>query len=182
MNFKDSPNHYGFISRFNHWLGALIIIGMLAVGLYFSEMPRGDEKSYWLKLHIGVGGLVFLFLWFRVFWRVFTKSPAPFKQKQSLQLITQVVHWVLLLSVLTMAISGPLLIWSNGYAINVFDWFAIPSPLEKMPDLHELMEEVHEVTSKVLLGAVILHFLAAIKHRIIDKDDLMPRMIKFLRK
>ena len=182
MNLKDTPNHYGVVSRLNHWLGALIIIGMLAVGLYFNDMPRGDEKSYWLKLHIGVGGLVFVFLWFRVFWRIFSKSPQPFAQKKSLKLVSSIVHWVLLLSVLTMALSGPLLIWSNGYAINVFDWFSIPTPMEKMPEFHELMETVHEIASKVLLVTLILHILAAIKHRFIDKDELLPRMVKFLRK
>ncbi|TDR22751.1 cytochrome b [Marinicella litoralis] len=182
MNIKDTANHYGFISRLNHWLGALIVIGMLAVGLYFNDMPRGDEKSYWLKLHIGVGGLFFVFLWFRVFWRVFTQSPQAFEQKKTLKRLTQIVHWVLLLSVLIMALSGPFLIWSRGAPINVFDWFSIPSPMGKMPDFHELMEEVHAIVAKVLLVSIIIHTLAVIKHRFIDKDQLLSRMVKFLRK
>ncbi len=182
MNLKDTSNHYGFISRLNHWLGALIVIGMLVVGLYLNDMPRGDEKIYWLKLHIGVGGLFFVFLWFRVLWRVFSKSPQSFEQKQSLKLITKIVHWMLLLSVLIMALSGPFLIWTRGTPINVFDWFSIPSPIGKMPEFHELMESVHAIAAKVLLFTVVVHFLAAIKHQFIDKDQLLSRMIKSIRK
>ncbi len=182
MSLKDQSTHYGRISRLNHWLAAIAVIGLLIVGLYFNDMPRGDEKSYWLKLHVGFGGLVFLFLWFRVLWRLFSKSPEAVDQKASLQLATKIVHWLLLLSVLVMAISGPFLVWTRGAGINVFDWFTIPTPIGKMPDLHEWMETIHMIASKVLLFAISIHVLAVLKHQFIDKDQVLARMVKFLRK
>ena len=182
MSFKDSKEHYGRISRFNHWLGALIVIGMLSVGLYFSELPKGDERSYWLKLHVGFGGLVFLFLWFRVLWRMFSKSPVAILQKQMLSIVSKVTHWVMLLAVFTMAVSGPLLIWTRGADINVFDWFAIPTPIGKMPVLHEWMETIHELAAETLLVVIIIHVLPVIKHQFINKDQVLSRMVKFLRK
>ncbi len=182
MGIKDSNTYYGSVSRINHWLGAAIIIGMLTVGLYFNDMPRGDEKFYWLKLHISFGGLVFVYLLFRVLWRLFSRSPEPVPQTHQLQLATQVVHWLLLLSVLVMAISGPLLVWTRGSEINVFSWFAWPSPIGEMPQLHEWMETIHAIAAKVLLAAIGIHILAVIKHQFIDKDHLLSRMVKFLRK
>lgn len=181
MGLKDSTNYYGAVSRFNHWVSALIVIGMLAVGFYFNDLPRGDEKSYWLKLHIGVGGLIFVFLWFRVLWRVFSKSPAPVEQQKALHIISQLVHWVLLISILVMAISGPMLIWTRGADINVFGWFSIPTPIGEMHDLHELMEEVHEVVAKVLFVTLSIHVAAAIKHQFISKNQVLARMVKRLR-
>lgn len=181
-SYKDNTNHYGSISRFNHWFGGIIILGMLAVGLYFNDMPKGDEKFFWLKLHISFGGLVFIFLWFRVFWRLFSKSPNPVEQQKLLSVATKITHWTLLLSVLIMAVSGPLLIWTRGTGINVFDWFVIPSPIGKMPELHEWMEEIHEVVAKVLLVAIIIHVLATVKHQLFDKDNVLARMVKFMRK
>ncbi len=182
MNIKDSNEYYGTISRINHWLGAVILIGMLAVGLYFNDMPRGDEKFYWLKLHISFGGLVFIYLLFRVFWRLFSQSPTAVKQQQSLQVATKLIHGLLLLSILVMAISGPLLVWTRGSEINVFSWFALPSPIGEMPELHEWMETIHAVAAKVLLAAISIHILAVIKHQFIDKDQLLARMVKFMRK
>ncbi len=181
MSLKDTNEHYGGVSRFNHWISALIVIGMLAVGFYFNDMPRGDEKSFWLRLHIGTGGLVFAFLLFRVIWRMVTKSPDPVEQEKALNAISKLVHWVLLLSVLVMAVSGPMLIWTRGADINVFGLFAIPTPMGEMHDLHEVMEEVHEIAAKVLFVTILLHVAAAIKHQFISKNQVMARMIKRLR-
>jgi len=182
MSLKDSTQDYGKISRFNHWIGGLIVIGMLAVGLYFNDMPRGDEKSYWRSLHISFGGLVFLYLWFRVIWRFFSKSPSAVEQQKIFSVLTSLVHWMLLLSVLVMAVSGPFLVWTRGSGIEVFEWFTIPSPIGKMPELHEWMETIHAIAAKVLLVAIVIHALAALKHQLIDKDQVLARMVKFLRK
>lgn len=182
MSYKDSPTAYGKVSRFNHWLAAIIVLGMLTVGLYFNDMPRGEEKSFWLRLHVGVGGLVFLYLWFRVFWRIFSQSPNQVEQQKVLNGLSQLVHWALLLSILTMATTGPLLVWAHGSGINVFDWFIIPSPIGKMPELHEWMETIHAIAAKVLLVSIIVHVLAALKHQFFDKDTVLSRMVKFLRK
>jgi cytochrome b561 len=182
-SFKDNTDYYGAVSRFNHWIAAVIIVGMLTVGLYFNDMPRGDEKSYWLSLHIGAGGLFFIYLLFRVFWRVFSKSPRPVEQKQVLQIATKVIHWLLLISILIMALTGPMLIWTRAVDINVFGWFSIPGPfVDKMPELHEWCEEIHEIVAKVLLFSILIHVFAALKHQFLDKDNTLARMIKTLRK
>ncbi len=178
---KDTEQHYGGVSRFNHWIGALIVIAMLAVGLYFGGLPRGDEKSYLRSLHVSFGGLLFLFLVFRVLWRVFSKSPQPAPQAKQLQLITKVVHWILLLCVLIMAVSGPWIVWSAGYGINVFDLFTIPTPIDRMQGLHKNLEVIHEYTAQVLLYTLILHVLAVLKHQFFDKDNLLARMVKRMR-
>ena len=178
---KDTTTHYGGVSRFNHWIGALVVIAMLAVGLYFGGLPRGDEKSFLRGIHVSFGGIFFLFLIFRIFWRVFSQSPQPAEQPAQLQLLTKVMHWVLLLAVLTMAVTGPLIVWTRGVGINVFDLFSIPSPIGKMPELHETCEVIHEYAAQVLLYGIILHVLAALKHQFIDKDNLLSRMVKRLR-
>ena len=76
MNLQDTPARYGAVSVFNHWLGATLIVALLAIGLDFEDMPRGEEKLYWLRLHIALGTLALLPLAFRVFWRARSVSPA----------------------------------------------------------------------------------------------------------
>jgi cytochrome b561 len=66
MHWLDATDRYGTISRINHWLGATAVIAMLAIGLYFSELPRGDRRSFWFGLHISLGVLLFTFFFFRV--------------------------------------------------------------------------------------------------------------------
>lgn len=176
MSLYDGRDRYGVISRFNHWLSAVIVITMLGIGLYFHEMPKGDERSYWMHLHIGIGALAFLFLLFRVGWRYFTTSPQPVKQSENLQKLTRVVHSLMLMAILFMIVSGPLIIWTAGRAIEVFGWFSIPSPLPEMHSAHEFLEGVHIGASRFLLVAIVIHVLAALKHAFIDHDEVMARM------
>lgn len=54
-------------------------------GAVFPEMPRGDEKMYWLRLHAAVGVLAFAPLLFRIGWRVAVTSLQPLSQPPVLQ-------------------------------------------------------------------------------------------------
>lgn len=168
MSPFDTKDAYGSISRLNHWLGAIIVIGLLGLGLYFHEMPAGDERLSWLLLHVALGALAFPLLAFRVAWRAATPSPAPLSQSRLLAGITRGTHALLLLSIALVLVTGPLMVWTLGRPIAVFDWFAIPSPLGELTALHEALEGVHAVVSRVLLVLIVLHVLAALKHMLID--------------
>jgi cytochrome b561 len=177
MHLKDTPASYGAVSRINHWLGAAVVLALLAVGLYFEDMPRGDEKLYWVRLHISVGMVAFVFIAFRVLWRVAVRSPDPLPQAPALQNLTRAVHWVLLLAMVVLFVTGPIMVWSGGRAISVFNWFDLASPLGKMEALHEGLEGVHAVAGKVLLVVVALHVAAVLKHTLIDRGGSLARML-----
>jgi cytochrome b561 len=44
------------------------------------------------------------------------------------------------------------------------------------PGLRDLFKEAHEIIGMTLLALIVLHIVAAIKHKVIDKDDVMRRM------
>lgn len=172
LQCNDTADSYGVVSRFNHWLGAALVLTLLGVGLYFEDMPKGPDKLFWLKLHISIGALAFPLLAFRVEWRLGSTSPRPFPQPATLQYLTHAVHAVLLLGIATLIVSGPLAVWTGGRPIEVFGWFALPSPTGEMHDLHELLETGHVVTAKVVLIAIILHVVGAAKHMMLDRKGL----------
>jgi len=172
----QSSNGYDRISRLNHWFAAAVVIGMLAIGLYFHDMPRGEEKLYWLHLHISIGALAWLWIMFRVFWRMRHGFAPAMPQAAIKQHISKLVHVLLLTGILVMFISGPLTIWSAGRAIEIFGMVSIPSPIPEMHDFHELLEEVHEITSRVMIGLIGLHVLATLMHLVTQRQALRGRM------
>lgn len=176
MNLQDTPARYGAVSVFNHWLGAALIVALLAIGLYFEDMPRGDEKLYWLRLHISIGALALLPLAFRVFWRARSTSPAPLPQPPRMQRLASALHVILLAAIGVLLLTGPLAVWSGGRAINVFGWFAIASPMGEMPALHKALETVHAIAAKVLLFSFAAHALAALKHAVVNRDGTLWRI------
>jgi len=76
-----------------------------------------------------------------------------------------------------MLLSGPIMVWSKGYSINVFGMINLPSPLSKMETLHEVMEALHKVGAKILFFSFILHVLGVLKHLIIDRDNTLKRIL-----
>jgi cytochrome b561 len=53
---------------------------------------------------------------------------------------------------------------------------SIPSPIPEVHDFHEWLEEVHEITSRVMIGLISLHVLATIMHLIRNRAGLRGRM------
>lgn len=182
MQLHDTIKAYGLISRLNHWLGALLVIVLLGLGLYFHEMPKGEELTYWRGIHIGLGTLGLLFLLFRIVWRGLNRHTQPALQVPSLQKASHITHLVLSLSLLLMLITGPLIIWSVGRPINVFDWFQIASPLAKNVEFHHLLEDIHKIASRVLLVVLIVHVVATLKHAILTPEVIRGRMFGAMKK
>jgi cytochrome b561 len=176
MTIRDTPTAYGTVSRLNHWIGALFVLLLLAIGLYFGDMPRGPEKTYWRQLHIAIGTISILFLLFRVFWRMRSTSPLALPQKPALQAFSRVVHVLLLAAIVVMVVSGPLIQWSGGRPFGIFDWLSIPSPLTKSAAWHDRLEVLHGWTAWVLIYLIGFHLLGVIKHQFIDRDKILARM------
>lgn len=167
---------YGKLSRFNHWFTSTVVITMLAIGLYFHEMPRGDEKLFWLHLHISIGATAWLLVMFRVIWRLRQGFAASLDQNVWLMRLSQVSHWLLLLLIIVMFISGPLTIWSGGRAIEIFGVISIPSPMERMHDLHEWLEEIHAFCARAFMYLIGLHIVGAIWHVVKEPKKMKGRM------
>jgi cytochrome b561 len=176
MPTQDSPNSYGSVSRFNHWLGALLVIVLLAIGLYFDDLPRGDARKFWRGLHIAIGTFASLFFLWRVFWRMRSTSPLALNQAPALKLFSKVVHVLLLAGIATLAITGPLSIWATGRAIPIMGLFTVPSPFPTFRELHEPLEEIHGFVADAMLYLIGLHLLGVIKHQFIDRDNILRRM------
>ena len=176
MSIRDTATAYGMVSRLNHWIGALLVLTLLGIGLYFGDMPRGDEKRFWRTLHIAIGTVAILFLLFRVVWRLRAGSPRPHPQRPALQLAARVVHGLLLLGIVVLVVTGPLIQWSDGRPFGIFDLLVIHSPFPKFDSWHDPLEVVHGWTADAMMYLIGLHLLAVLKHQFIDRDRLLTRM------
>jgi cytochrome b561 len=176
MAISDTPTNYGSVSRLNHWIGALLVLLLLGIGLYFEGLPRGDARRFWRGLHIAFGTMAALFLLFRVFWRMRSTSPLALPQAPALKRFSKLVHWLLLAAIVVMAVTGPLSIWSAGRPLAVFDLVSIPSPFGPFKSWHGPMEEIHGFTANALIFLIGLHLLGVLKHQFIDRDNIVARM------
>jgi len=71
MNTTYTP-----IAKGLHWLMAVLILGLLALGLYMSDLPLSPQKLQLYSWHKWAGVTVFLLVWLRLAWRVTHRPPA----------------------------------------------------------------------------------------------------------
>ncbi|SMP10880.1 cytochrome b [Shimia sagamensis] len=166
---------YDRMSRLNHWLVAVLMIGMLAGGIYMSQfLPRGPEKQTFMGIHKSIGLVVLILGSWRVYWRLRQGFLAAVQDGWQ----TKLAHWahvILLVGIVVMPMSGVMMSYFGGREIGVFGLFAIPGGPE-ISALKSLGGAVHGIFAKLMIATVLLHILGALKHVVMDKDGTWSRM------
>lgn len=161
-----------------HWLAGLSFIATFAVGFYLVDLPRSPEKFELLNLHKSFGVAVFTVALIRVIWR-FKEGPinsvatGPVWQNKAATL----VHYTLLICTILMPISGIIMSVGGGHPVAFFSIELIAGG-EKSEWLNSLGKSLHFYTSRVVMVALALHVVGALKHHFIDKDNTLTRMLR----
>ncbi len=177
MAALDRGARFGAVSIFNHWVIAVAIIVMLAIGLTMDDDSSGPGGNFLLNLHKSIGVFVLIFGAWRVLWRLIWRFPQdvcsmPVWQKTA----ATAVHWLLLIAILVMPLSGYIGSSTSGHAVSFFGLFSLPN-LGEAKWISRLCWEVHETTANILIALVVVHVLAALKHHVIDRDGTLRRML-----
>ena len=131
-----------------------------------------------MAFHVGGGAILGLFLLWRVGRRIVRGMSEKPDQAAIYNLASQFVIWGFLVAIIVVVISGYFLPWSRGQAINIFGLFQMSSPITANHDFHEIVKKMHNISGQLIVPLFFLHLLGALKHRFIDKDDVMQRMVK----
>jgi cytochrome b561 len=176
VRWRDTRNGYGWVSIAAHWLTAILVLTMWALGT-MSQTDVQDDAAWYAHLHMSIGVSAYLLLWGRILWRVAVGHPAPHPGQSALLFpVAKTFHYLFLIAIGVMLLSGPLMIWSGGDTVEVFA-FAIPSPFVPWPGLHDLLRRVHGVTASIIILGVLLHILAALKHIVINRDGTFDKIM-----
>ncbi|HWV14205.1 MAG TPA: cytochrome b [Cellvibrio sp.] len=176
---RDSPSGYGLATIIFHWLSALLIISLFALGLFMTSL---DYYSPWYhkapELHISLGiGLLLLTL-LRIIWRACNKTPAPLPSiGKSTLLAANLIKVVLYLFIFTIVGSGYLITTAEGQAASFFNLFGIPATLELSADNVDRIGELHKYCAWGVIIVASLHGLAALFHHFVKHDRTLVRML-----
>ncbi len=177
MALKNTAAGYGAMAKSLHWIMALLVISLVALGLYMGDLPRGEEKSALIRLHGSSGLLAITLLAFRLGWKVSNPAPAPLSSIKWQTLLASLVHWGFYGVIAFMVVSGSLSLLTVGWDLPFFGLFSIPTPYERDMDLHHFWEELHEAGWNVLAVLFVAHIGAVLFHQIIGKKQTLKRML-----
>ncbi len=165
-----------------HWIAALLIIGNLAWGLYMVDLPLSPAKLKYYSWHKWTGVTIFTLAALRLLWRLRHRAPPlPASMPGWERTAAHVSH--VLLYVLFFA--GPLTGWlfssAAGFQTVWFGVLPIPDLIGKNKELADVLQLVHRSIAYTLGGLIVLHAAAAVKHHVHDRDDVLQRMVPFLK-
>lgn len=160
-----------------HWLMAIMIIGMIGLGVYMADLPKGsDERSWFFALHKSIGLTLALLAIFRLAWKIKSKAPElPASVSLTKQKLANATHYLLYLMMFIQPISGYISSSFSGYKTR---FWGIPLPHWgwKAPELNELFTEIHEISAFFLTALILLHIAGAFYHIHKKETDLIKRM------
>lgn len=166
-----------------HWLMALLILGLLPLGFYMSDLKLSPLKLQLYSWHKWAGVTVFMLVLIRLLWRIWNSPPAlPSHMKRYERLVAHLGHFALYALMLAIPVSGWLMSSAKGFQTVWFGVLPLPDLLDKNRELGDLLAEVHESLNFILIAVLVGHLGAALKHHFIDRDDVLTRMLPHRRK
>jgi len=177
MRTRDTRTGYGWISIALHWLTAIVILTIWFIGSSIqSDVAAGGTGT--LRLHTSIAISAYALLWARIIWRFWQGHPGPLTaQAGFFFLLGKYTHYIMLVAIATMLISGPLMVWARGDIIYVFDWFTIPSPLAPNMDFFSFTHSVHVWCGRVIIVGTLLHIGGVYKHAAFNQDGTFGKML-----
>lgn len=176
MRLKNSSTHFGLVAIFLHWFMALLIIGLLAEGLYMVYMPVSLQKLMFYGWHKEYGLLALALVMLRFIWRLTNQVPQLALPKLEI-LAARAVHYAFYGFMFAMPITGWLLTCAAGLPPSFFGLFTLPNVIAANEENRLLLQTVHQFLGYGLIACICLHTAAALKHHFINKDNILKRMI-----
>lgn len=171
----NSPTKYNAVQVALHWLTALLVIVVLAMGqIVLVNIPNASpEKIDALKGHMIFGAVLMGLIVVRVVWRKFSAQPARLDSGHPLRdKLGVAAHHTLYLLVFLVAATGTAIAIQSGMGDVVFDGVgSLPDDFSAYPP-----RLAHGILTKLLMALVAAHFLAALYHQFALKDGIFKRM------
>jgi cytochrome b561 len=195
---KNAATRYTKTAIVLHWLIGFAIIGMFALGWFMSELPKeapkqtaydlfnlglytwqldepASPRTFYFNLHKSIGITLLALIAIRVYWRVTHRPPALLSTLTTWERkLATSGHHLLYLLMVAMPVTGLLQAVYSKYGVKWFGMDFIPGLDDKA--MRGIFHEAHELIGIALALLILVHILAALKHRFIDKDETLSRM------
>ena len=166
-----------------HWLVAIAIVASFSVGLYMHELPLSPTKLKIYSWHKWTGVTIFLVVLWRLVWRLTHRPPGPPAGMPAWQHVAaELTHRLLYVLMIAVPLSGWLMSSATGFQTVYFGVLPLPDLLAKNKELGDALTLVHKTLNFTMAGLVLVHVGAALKHHFVDRDDVLARMLPFMRK
>ncbi len=161
-----------------HWIVAILVLGMLALGWWMIGLPKGEGsvRAYYFNLHKSIGITIGFIVLVRILWRLAHPAPAfPAAMPGWQALAARWVHIGLYVCIVMQPLSGVLSSSFSKYPIKYFG-YALPRWVPESNAFKEFFSGVHYAGVIALMALVTIHLLGVLQHLVQDRGAMFRRM------
>jgi cytochrome b561 len=186
------PARYTAVAIGLHWIIAVLLVSMIFYGWWMEglrERALAGEMTFAqvqgaYNWHKTAGMAVLVLSLVRLGWRLtHAVPPLPAHMKAYERAGARISHVGFYVLMIGMPLLGWLTASASDFPSLLLNNPGLPLPHLPVPnDLYETLSGLHGAGAWAILALLALHAGAALKHHILDRDDVLARMIPALRR
>ena len=175
-------NDYSAVAKALHWLMAILILLELGIAYLFlaadtSLLNPFQEVLYYLHFNFGFSILVLFVI--RVLWRLTHKAPSYSESFHKEEItFAHYGHLAIYFLIGIMVLTGMLRYNIHSGDFHYLGVITIPAIISSHNQtIYSIIVITHHLCGALLLAMIAIHVAMAVKHHVIDKNDIMYRML-----
>jgi cytochrome b561 len=168
---------YNSALRALHWLMASVIFVALGLGVWATQLPRGDLRDEVLFVHKSFGITALALIVLRIVVRLVAGAPAYAAPLGWLvKAASGSAHLALYALMIAMPVSGYVTSSAGGHDVSFFGLFTLPDIVPRSKALDEAATQAHFVFAWALGIVLALHLTGVVWHVRVKRDTVFARM------
>lgn len=181
-SFQPSAARYSLTAMLLHWVLGAALVAIFALGLYMADLPFSPQRLKLYSWHKWAGVTVLALAVVRLVWRITHRPPAlPRAMEAAMPAWQKVAHHGTHHALYLLFFAVPLIGWAYssaaGFPVVFLGLVQLPDFVPADKALAALIKPWHEISAFAMAALVVLHVAAALKHQLIDRDNLIARML-----
>lgn len=180
---QDRPAAWGGVAMLFHWSTVLLVAAMIVLGWLAVSYPMSPTKIQLFNWHKSLGLAVLAWMVLRLAWRLTRPAPPlPAAMSRLERAIAHATHAALYALLIAMPLSGWVINSAADFPLKWFGGFRVPAITGPDERVQAMAETVHYVLFWLIALLVVLHAAAALHHHFIRRDDVLRRMLPFVKR
>ncbi len=156
---------YGGVAIALHWTMAILLIALVAMGLYMTRLPDVgyDQVKIRLIIYHKELGIVL---------------PALVRGMPEWQMVAaRFVHLCFYALMFALPMTGWLMSSAAGFPVPFFGLFYLPDLIDYNERHFQVLLQVHKWLGYALIPFICVHAGAALRHHFVSRDDTLRKML-----
>ena len=175
---RNTTSSWGRVSRYLHWIMAVLLVGQVLLGRYAGALERSPEKLSLMVWHKSIGISLLLLLSARFIWLRINPTPGAVPgTARWTRTVATLSHVTLYLLMAAVPLTGWLMNSAKNIPFRLFRVVPWPNLIEADAGLGRIFEYWHSQLVTILSVLVCIHVTAALWHHFFHHDDTLKRML-----